>query len=80
MTYQIVSKFIKDISFEIPNAETLFVFESNITNYNLTFDITSQALKNRVIQIDVILKFENSANDHRKARIEITYAVLIKVG
>lgn len=79
MNYQIVTKFVKDISFEIPNAETLLMFEDNIKNYNLKFDISSQALKNKIIQVDIVLKFENNANDHRKARIEITKSALVKI-
>ena len=79
MSYQIVSKYIKDISFEIPNAETLLMFEDHLPKYNLKFDITSKALKNNIIQVDTILKFENDSEDKRKARIEINYAALVRL-
>ena len=45
MSYKIISKFIKDISFEIPNAETFVMLEKEITNYNLNFDIKSKPYK-----------------------------------
>ena len=39
MSYKIISKFIKDISFEIPNAQTFVLIEKEISKYNLMFDI-----------------------------------------
>jgi len=45
MTYKIISKYIKDISFEIPNAQTFTMLEKEISNYKLNFDIKSSPLK-----------------------------------
>ena len=46
MEYKIISKFIKDISFEIPNAQTFVLLEKEISKYNLNFDIKSKDFKN----------------------------------
>ena len=39
MSYKIISKFIKDISFEIPDAQAFIMLEKEISNYTLNFDI-----------------------------------------
>ena len=37
MDYKIISKFIKDISFEIPNAQSFIMLEKEIGNYSFEF-------------------------------------------
>ena len=49
MSYKIISKFIKDISFEIPDVETFVTIEKEITKYNLTFDIKSKPFKEKIV-------------------------------
>ena len=56
MSYKILSKFIKDISFEIPDAQTFVLIEKEIQNYNLSFDIKSKKFKENIIEINTILK------------------------
>ena len=56
MSYKIISKFIKDISFEIPNAQTFVMLEKEILNYSLNFDIKSQPFKDNIIEVSTILK------------------------
>ena len=45
MSYKILSKFIKDVSFEIPSANAFVMLEKDISNYNLNFDISSKKYK-----------------------------------
>ena len=47
MSYKIHSKFIKDISFEIPNVQAFAMLESEISKYNLNFDIKSAPFKKK---------------------------------
>ena len=56
MSYKIISKFIKDISFEIPNAQTFVMLEKEISKYNLEFDIRSKQFKENIIEVNTILK------------------------
>ena len=79
MKYTIVTKFIKDISFEIPDAETLIVLEENINKYVMKVDITSKHLKNKIIEVDTILRFEDTQKTKRKAQVELTMATLVNV-
>ena len=79
MKYTIVTKFIKDISFEIPDAETLMALEENINKYVMKVDITSKHLKNKIIEVDTILRFEDTQETKRKAQVELTMATLVNV-
>ena len=56
MNYKIISKFIKDISFEIPNIETFTMLEKEISKYNLNFDIKSNKFKKNIIEVNTVLK------------------------
>ena len=55
MSYKIISKFIKDISFEIPDAQTFVMLEKEISKYNLNFDIKSKQFKENIIEVSTIL-------------------------
>ena len=56
MTYKIVAKYIKDLSFEIFNSKSFFLLEKNIKNYTFVCEIKSQKIKEKIIQINVNLK------------------------
>ncbi len=55
MAYKIVSKYIKDLSFQIPEAKSYFLLEKNIKNYRVRVDVTSKKLKETIIEIDINL-------------------------
>tara|TARA_Y100001970_G_scaffold32070_2_gene39931 strand:- start:1138 stop:1560 length:423 start_codon:yes stop_codon:yes gene_type:complete len=55
MSYKIVSKYIKDLSFEIFDAKSYFLIENNIKNYKFMCDINSKKLKEKIIEVDVNL-------------------------
>ena len=79
MSYKIISKFIKDISFEIPNAETFVMLEKEITNYNLNFDIKSKPFKNNIIEVTTILRLVPNQDVKHKMLTEISLSTLISV-
>ena len=56
MNYKIVTKYIKDLSFEIPEAKSYFLLEKNIKKYKYMCDIKSKNIKQNIIQIDVNLR------------------------
>ena len=47
--YKILGKYIKDLSSETKDIETYLFVKENISKYQLGIDITSQALKNKMI-------------------------------
>ena len=66
MKYEIISKFIKDISFEIPSTETFVMLEKEVSKYNLVFDIRSKPFKNKIIEVNTILKLESKEEVEKK--------------
>ena len=77
--YKILANYIKDVSSETPNIETYLFVKDNISKYNLNIDITSKALKNQLIEINITLKFEDKNPNEKKSYFEIVYASVIKV-
>ena len=59
--YKILGKFIKDSSSETPDIETYLFVRDRISKYQLGIDINSKPLKNKLIEINTILKFEEKA-------------------
>ena len=79
MSYKIVSKFIKDISFEIPNIQAFVMLEKEISNYSLNFDIKSKPYKDNIIEVNTILKIAPNPNIKHKILTEITGTALVSI-
>ena len=77
--FKILAKFIKDISSETPNIETYLFVKENISKYQLNIDINSRALKNKLIEINTTLKFEDKDSNEKKSYYEIIYTTIVKV-
>ena len=79
MSYTIISKFIKDISFEIPNAQAFVMLEKEISNYNLNFDIKSNPFKDNIIEVNTILRISPNQNVKHKILSEINFTALVSI-
>ena len=79
MKYEIVSKFIKDISFEIPSAESFVLLEKEISHYNLVFDINSKPFKKNIIEVNTILKLIAKEKLKNKINVEINVTALVLI-
>ena len=79
MSYKIISKFIKDISFEIPDARTFVMLEKEISKYNLNFDIKSKPFKENIIEVNTILSLVPNQDVKHKILTEINLATLISI-
>ena len=77
--YEILGKYIKDMSSETPDIETYLFVRDQISNYQLNIDITSKALKNKLIEINTTLKFEDKGDNRKKSFFEIVFATIIRV-
>ena len=77
--YKILAKFIKDASSETPDIETYLFVKENISKYQLNIDITSRALKNKIVEINTTLKFEDKEPSEKKSYYEIIYTTVIQV-
>ena len=77
--FKILAKFIKDASSETADIETYLFVKENISKYRLNIDITSKPLKNKLIEINTTLKFEDKEPNEKKSYYEIVYTTIIKV-
>ncbi len=79
MSYKIISKFIKDISFEIPDAQAFIMLEKEILNYNLNFDIKSKPFKDNIIEVATIMRITPNEKVKYKILTEINLTALISI-
>ena len=78
--YKILGKFIKDMSSETPDIETFLFVKDYISKYQLNIDITSKALKNKLVEVNTTLKFEDKEENSKKSYFEIIFATIIRIG
>ena len=74
--YKILGKYIKDMSSETPDIETYIFVKDNISKYQLNIDINSKALKNKMIEVNTIFKFEDKEENKKKSYFEINFQQL----
>ena len=79
MSYKILSKFIKDISFEIPNPQAYVMLEKEISKYNLNFDVSSKKFKDNIIEVNTVLRLVPSPELKNKILTEINLATLVSI-
>ena len=79
MSYKIISKFIKDISFELPSVKAFLMIEKEIPNYSLNFDINSKPYKDNIIEVNTILKIAPGQDVKNKILTEITGTALVSI-
>ena len=79
MNCKILSKFIKDISFEIPNAQTFVMLEKEISKYNLNFDIKSKPFKENIIEVNTTLRLVPNQELKNKMLTEINFSALVSI-
>tara|TARA_Y100000590_G_C15259202_1_gene840525 strand:+ start:117 stop:536 length:420 start_codon:yes stop_codon:yes gene_type:complete len=79
MNYKIISKFIKDVSFEIPDVKAFVMLEKEISNYSLNFDIKSNPYKNNIIEVNTVFKASPNQNVKHKILAEITCTALVSI-
>ena len=77
--FKILAQFIKDMSSETPDIQSYMFVKENIIKYQLNIDITSKPLKNKLIEVNTALKFEDKEPNERKSHFEIVYATIIKI-
>jgi preprotein translocase subunit SecB len=77
--YKIISSFIKDMSSETPDAQTFIFVRDNIPKYRLNIDINSKAVRDGIIEVNIILKFADQPEVLKKSHFEITYTSIVKI-
>ena len=77
--YKILGQYIKDLSSETPDVETYLYVRDYISKYQLGIDITSKALKNKMIEVYTTFNFKDKTESKKKSYFEIVYATIIQI-
>ena len=77
--FKILAEFVKDISSETKDVQTYLFVKDYISKYQLTIDIDSIPTKNKMVEVNTTLKFEDKENNEKKSYFELVYASLIKI-
>ena len=78
-SFKILAEFVKDMSSETPDIQTYLYVKENIPKYQLNIDITSKVLKNKLIEVNTTLKFEDKEQNEKKSYFEIVYSSVVKI-
>ena len=77
--FKILAQFVKDISSETPDIQSYIFVKENISKYQLNIYIKSKALKNKMIEVNTTLKFEDKELNEKKSYFEIVYVSIVKI-
>ena len=77
--FKILAEFVKDISSETADIQTYIFVKEQISKYHLNIDINSKALKNKMIEVNTTLNFDDKELSEKKSYFEIVYTSIIKV-
>ena len=77
--FNIIGKYIKDISSETKDIETYIFVRDSLTKYKMAIDIKSMPLKNKLVEVNTVLKFEDKEEVSKKSYFEMTFATIVKI-
>ena len=77
--FKILGNYIRDLSSETPDIETYLYVKDYISKYQLNIDITSAPLKNKMIEVNTTLKFDDKTQSKKKSYFEIVFVTIIKI-
>ena len=77
--FNIIGKYIKDISSETKDIETYIFVRDRLTKYKMAIDIKSMPLKNKLVEVNTVLKFEDREDVSKKSYFEMTFATIVKI-
>ena len=77
--FNILGKYIKDISSETKDIETYIFVRDRLTKYKMAIDIKSMPLKNKLVEVNTVLKFEDKEEVSKKSYFEMTFATIVKI-
>ena len=77
--FKILAEFVKDMSSETPDIESYLFVKNQISKYQLNIDINSKPLKNKMIEVNTIVKFNDKELSEKKSVFEIIYSTIVKI-
>ncbi len=79
MNYKIIGKYIKELTFNIPNPKAFFLLSKNISNYKIKIDIKSIQVKENIIEVLTSLNLAPVNNNFEKINTKIIFAAIIEL-
>ena len=76
--HKILLNYIKDLSVETPDPESLIAARENISKYSLKLNLNSKILKNKMIEVYTNLAYEDKINK-KKTYFEMTCATVVRI-
>ena len=76
--HKILVNYIKDLSVETPDPESLISARENISKYSLKLDLSSKVLKNKMIEVYTKLTYDDKINK-KKTHFEMIYATVVRI-
>ena len=77
--YEIVAKYIKDISFEIPDPDCFIDAAQNLGSYSTKLDLSSKPFKNNLIELNCKFALEAPDKIEKKIHAEVCLAIVFKI-
>jgi len=79
MSYKIIGKYIKELSFSIPNTKTFFLLSKDISNYKINIDIKSSQVKQNIIEVLTSLSLNPVREELGKINTKIVYSTIVEL-
>ena len=79
MTYKIIGKYIKNLSFNIPNTKTFFLLTKDIANYKINIDIQSNQIKENIIEVLTSINLTPTRDDFEIINTKIVFATIVEL-
>ena len=79
MSYKIIGKYIKELSFNIPNPKTFFLLSKDIANYKINIDIKSSQAKENIIEVLTSLSLSPTKNDFETINTKIIFSTIVEL-
>jgi len=77
--YEIVAKYIKDMSFEIPSPDSFVDAAQNLGSYTTKLDLNSNPYKNNLIELNCKFLLEAPENIQNKIHAEVCISIVFKL-
>ena len=79
MSFKIIGKYIKELSFNIPNPKTFFLLSKDISNYKINIDIKSSQIKQNIIEVYTTLSLNPIKDGFEKIDTKIIFSTIIEL-
>ena len=77
--YEVVAKYIKDISFEIPSPDSFVDAAQNLGSYSTKLDLNSNPYKNNLLELNCKFLLEAPESIQNKIHAEVCISIVFKL-